>query len=357
MTKEPTSDGAVAAPEETMLVSPAAHLPRQREKLAHLDAADFAHPQDRQAMAALSRLKGFDFAVGKLIEWQHERGAHVHHSATSVRVTSRQLPRIHGLLIEACEILDMEEPELYIAGGGVNALTSGHNNPYIVLYSGVVEAMSDLELQAVIAHELGHIKCSHVLYKEMVRWITDVGVQNASRTPQGAIKAQTVLRIFRSTLISWDQKSELSADRAAMLVARDEDICVRMLLKLAGAPARLTAELDTQAFLDQARHLQDLTFASRIADSHRRQMVAGASHPLTVERARLLDAWVHDGGYQKVLAEPGAALQAQANDARAQRRRRGMPRIQITFRDAPEQQLEAVTTLPRVAIDHTESDA
>ncbi len=285
-----------------------------RVPLTGLDALAFAHPQDRQAMSALRRLKGFEFAVAKAMEWQYERAAHVQHSSSSVRVTPRQLPRLHALLREACAVLDMEQPELYVAGGGMNALTSGHNNPYVVLFSDLVDAMTDEELQAVIAHELGHIKCRHVLYKEMVRWLTSVGLAGASGVPKLAGATQLALRFLVPTLLSWDQKSELSADRAAMLVVQDEDVCIRMLIKLAGAPARFADQLDAQAFLEQARHLQDLTFESSIADRHRRAMAGASSHPLTVERARLLDRWIESGEYDRVLAEPAAARPAQAAD-------------------------------------------
>jgi Zn-dependent protease with chaperone function len=297
-----------------------------RVRLPRLDSTAFAHPFDRQTLSALRRLKGFDFAVGKLIEWQHERGAHVQHSSSSVRVTARQLPGIHALLTEACEILDMEAPELYVTAGPMNALTSGHNSPYIVLFSDLVDAMSDAELQAVIAHELGHIKCQHVLYKEMVRWLTQVGLAGVSGVPKLAMAAQVAVKFLVPALVRWDQKSELSADRAAMLVVQDEDVCIRMLLKLAGAPSRFADELDAQEFLEQARHLQDLTFESSIADRHHRALAGATTHPLTVERARLLDRWIQNGEYAKVLAQPDVPVQLPEADEQPGRRQRATHR-------------------------------
>jgi hypothetical protein len=76
-----------------------------------------------------------------------------------------------------------------------------------------------------------------------------------------------------------------------------------MLLRLAGAPARLTEELSADAFLEQARHLHDLTLDSRIADRQRRELVAHASHPLVVERAHHLDRWIRDGEYGKLVGD------------------------------------------------------
>ncbi len=267
-----------------------------------LDAAAFAHPYDRSATAALHRVRGFDRAVAKLLEWQHETGAHVALTASSIRVTKRQLPAVHELLVESCRALDMEEPELYVQPGPVNAYTSGHNRPYIVLCSDLVDAMSDQELRAVIAHELGHIKCSHVLYKEMARWLVELGtesVRSAGRNGFAALGAQLVLPYVRRALNDWDQRSELSADRAAMLVVQDEDVCIRMLLKLAGAPVRFGDGLDAGAFLEQAQRLDDLAGDSRKAQRHRQRIRDASTHPLPAERARQLHRWIEEGEYDK----------------------------------------------------------
>jgi len=273
------------------------------QDLNKLEAAAFAHPYDRSAMAAMQRLRGFDRVVGKLLEWQHERGAHVELTASSIRVTAKQLPAIHAMLRHACDKLHMEPPELYVTGGPMNAYTSGHNNPYIVLYSELVDRMSDDELLAVIGHELGHIKCSHVLYKEMVRWLAEIGFTTSRRSSLLTLALQVTLPYITRAITQWDQRSELSADRAAMLVVEDEDTCLRMLLKLAGAPARFGEHLDTAAFLEQAQRLQDLTSDSTIASNHRRRVAANSSHPLTVERARQLHRWIDEGEYDLVRSK------------------------------------------------------
>lgn len=289
-------------------------------RLVDLNPAGFAHPYDRQTIQALARIRGFDTAVSKLIEWQHERGAHVVHSSSSLRVTARQLPGLHQLLLEGCRVLDLEPPELYVARGvdGMNAYTSGNNNPYIVLTTDLVETMDDRELLGVIGHELGHIKAGHVLYKEMARWLQNLGLLGTNQvlsrsvvpgSPQAmaaGMAFQLVAQRLSTALAKWDQMSELTADRAAMLVVQEEKPCITMMMKLAGGPSRFGTQLDAEAFLDQARRLQDLTFQSEIADRHRRRMVAGATHPLLVERARILDDWIRGGGYAKVLAAPEA---------------------------------------------------
>jgi Zn-dependent protease with chaperone function len=50
----------------------------------------------------------------------------------------------------------------------------------------------------------------------------------------------------------WNRWSELSADRAALLVMQDERPFMSMLMKLASGPVRLAPQLDLDAFGHQA---------------------------------------------------------------------------------------------------------
>jgi STE24 endopeptidase len=73
--------------------------------------------------------------------------------------------RIHGLL-ERC---GFKSKGIFIMDGSKR---SGHGNAYftgignnkrIVFFDTLVESLDDEELEAVLAHELGHFKCKHVL--------------------------------------------------------------------------------------------------------------------------------------------------------------------------------------------------
>jgi Zn-dependent protease with chaperone function len=281
-------------------------FPERHAALTGLDAAAFAHPLDRSAAQALGKLRGFDRAVAKLMEWQGERAAYVDLASSGIRVTNRQLPSLHEILKNACRVLDMRVPEMYVRPGLLNAYTAGHNNPYLVLTTDLVENLTDSELSAVIGHELGHIKCNHVLYKTMVSILTDLGTASVTTSKNAVALAglRLALPYVQRGLTQWNQRSELSADRAAMLVVQDEETCLRMMLKLAGAPSRFVDQLDTAAYLEQAAHLADLTSDSNSAHRRHRALVESSSHPLTVERARQLHTWISDGGYGQVLCDP-----------------------------------------------------
>ena len=61
--------------------------------------------------------------------------------------------RLHRSLGWSCQILDLEEPELYVTLDPLpNAYTYGHTRPFIVLTSGLVDMLDDEETFFVIAH-------------------------------------------------------------------------------------------------------------------------------------------------------------------------------------------------------------
>ena len=80
--------------------------------------------------------------------------------SSGVRVGPTQLPKIHAALQEAKTVLGLGIPvDLYVKQNPVpNAYTMAMQGkkPFIVVHSALVELLTAEELQAVIAHELGH---------------------------------------------------------------------------------------------------------------------------------------------------------------------------------------------------------
>jgi len=284
----------------------------QRVPLKGLPATAFQHPLDRQATENLKKIKGFDWLVGKFIEYGFERIDYITHIGGGIRVGPKQMSKHYAMLRECCEILDVPEPELYVMQGGVNAFTSGHNHPFIVLETGLLELMdNDDEVMAVIAHELGHIKCGHVLYKTMAR-----GIKPLLEIVTGSIPLAGKLlgSGIEGGLLTWSRRSELSADRAALLVMRDARPCVTMLMKLAGGTERHVASLDADQFLLQARAYKEGLDHSMSDRFYRFVVNMRATHPFAVERARMLDEWVSSPEYNGILSGnySGVGLPAKA---------------------------------------------
>lgn len=269
-----------------------------RVPLKGLPATAFQHPLDRQATENLKKIKGFDWLVGKFIEYGFERIDYVTHIGGGIRVGPRQMSKHYAMLRECCDILDIVEPELYVMQGGVKAYTSGRNHPFIILETGLLELMDDDEVMAVVAHELGHIKCGHVLYKTMARGLKPfIEMVGKATLGIGSIVGAGV----ESGLSAWDRRAELSADRAALLGMQSVHPCLTMLMKLAGGTTRHVECLDSEQFLNQARAYKE-GLDQKTSDRFYRFLAnMGSTHPFPVERARALDEWAGSPEYNDIL--------------------------------------------------------
>lgn len=266
----------------------------KRVRLKGLPASAFQHPLDRQATESLKRIRGFDRVVGKFIEYGFERIEYVSNIGGAVRVGPRQMTKHYAMLRECCDVLDVAEPELYVMQGGVNAYTGGHNHPFIVLETGCLELMDDDEVMTVIARQVGHIKCGHVLYQSMARGIRVL-------LDMGGVIAGLIGAGVASGLSVWDRRSQLSADRAALLGMQDPQPCVTMLMRLAGGTRRHGESLDAEQFLNQARAYKEGLDEHLSGRFYRFVASLGTTHPFAVERARALDEWSGSQEYKDIL--------------------------------------------------------
>src|SRR5579884_2591392 len=273
--------------------------PGERQRFPGLDAAALQHPYDRAALGALQRVPGLDIVVRKFIELLPERVAYIQNVAQMVRVTPYQCSRLYAQLQEACAILDVPEPELYAAQYPVpNAYTSGHDHPYIVVTTGLLDLLNEDETLAVIAHELGHIKSGHVLYKTMARGIGFLVTLIGDMT-LGV--GRIVGRSLEAALLEWDRKSEFTADRAALLAVQDPQVMLTLMMKLAGGTLFQRDEMNASEFLNQA-NLYEETDANLLDRLYKYMMVTPLNHPLTIVRAREIMNWSEGPEYSNILA-------------------------------------------------------
>lgn len=276
--------------------------PRPRVVLSQIAPEAWEHPADRAALNALRTVPGFDEAVKKIFGFFGERGIRLLFQASAVRCGPTQFPKLHSLLTEACVTMDWEDtPELYVTQTPlVNAGAVGFEHPFIVLNSAAVTLLDDDELRALIGHELGHVISGHALYRTITVLLLELGFQNLP------FLAGIALLPIKLALLEWFRKSELSADRAGLLVGQDPEVSMRIFLKLAGGGLFLKIpdsgfedQMSLEAYLEQAKAYEQSGGA--LDAIYKILNTLGATHPFHTLRAAELERWVESGVYEKVI--------------------------------------------------------
>ena len=267
-----------------------------KQALIGLKADHFRHPLDLQATNTLKQLPGLDIAIRSVLGSVAEQFFYLNNIASSVLVSEKQLPDLHKLLIEACEILDLEPPQLYIQQNPTpNAYTFAMRGkqPFVVLHTSLIEMLTPEEIQAVIAHELGHLKCEHGVYLTMANLVV---LAANMLPPWGTVLAQSL----QDQMLQWVRCAEFSCDRAALLAIQDPKVVMSVLMKLAGGSPTLAPQLNLDAFIEQAK-AYDSVGTDSLGEILQAAQTAQLTHPVPVIRAREIERWASSVEYQSIL--------------------------------------------------------
>ncbi|MBA3323272.1 MAG: M48 family metallopeptidase [Pyrinomonadaceae bacterium] len=270
------------------------------KKFAELSKHSYIHPADSRALATLRAIPGLDTAVKKLLAVTGESAIRVIFMASAVRVTPKQCPDLYAKLQIACTTLGVDMPDLYVQQSPVvNAFTGGVERPVIVLYSQLLERLTDEEVLAVVAHEVGHIHAEHVLYLTVARLLEALANVALTAAPIATLVAQLLSSTMRTALLAWARRAELSCDRAALLVTQDPHIIGRTMMKLCGGT--FASKVDYEQFLEQARDFQK-NYDEKALDRFWADIItSGLSHPFPVWRVSEILKWTESGEYGSLI--------------------------------------------------------
>ncbi|MBX2865740.1 MAG: M48 family metallopeptidase, partial [Leptolyngbyaceae cyanobacterium MAG.088] len=164
--------------------------------------------------------------------------------------------------------------------------------PFIVVHTSLIELLNDRELQAVIGHELGHLKCDHGVYLTLANLLALA----ASQLPLGPVVTQNL----QSQILKWVRCAEFTCDRAALLVSQNSRTVASVLMKLAGGSPNLSAQLNLDAFLEQANAYENLS-QDQLGALLKEMRTQELTHPVPVLRAKEITQWHGSQDYQKLL--------------------------------------------------------
>ena len=263
--------------------------------LAQIHPAAFCHPADRRATAALKKVPLLPELMRSLSRWNLEAQVCSHFTHSSIKLSGTQLPTLWRMVNEVAEALCLPPPEAYVSGDPFpNALAFGVERHTVVLTGSLIDLMTDEELKAVITHELAHVLCQHMLYRQ-------VGLALAREASQEIAKflpAGLVEKPLTRLLAAWYRSAEYSADRAALLILDDPEPLASCLARLAGVPRRFAGEFDLRLFAEQADSYEDSsTFWSRLVTF---DLGATSTHPEPAKRAAEILRWAQSEEYRRI---------------------------------------------------------
>lgn len=240
-----------------------------------IEAEDFSAPEDREATEHLREIPFLEQIVGKAL-------------------TTLQKPFVWGKLLKRCSELDFSHPlwhlvmdiagrlcldkapRIFICRDGEPASTMGsRDDPLIIIRYSMLKVVGRDELEAILAHEIAHIKARHTEYFTLLRLILEGFLT--------AIGGSLITDLLANLLLNkWRRAAELSADRGSLIATGSSSSMKSALLKLHGYdPSNRDLKLEDPSSLEKIiRSLE--------------------SHPDIKERIKALDVFYGSMEYREV---------------------------------------------------------
>lgn len=253
---------------------------------------DYTHPEDAAALRALENIPGLPLLMKKVLAIGYEQLKYGINMASTIRLSPTQLPKLYNHLPPICKKLNIPEPEFYLSMDPMpNAWTFGDTKIYITITSGLVEMMDDEELDAVIAHECGHIACRHVLYHSVAQMILNgadaMGILGSLSLP------------IQLALLYWERKSELSCDRAASIVTSPQ-VVASVMARLSGGPKSITSKINMEEWARQADKYDSICNDGMWNKALQIYAIAAQNHPFAAVRVREILKWGNSPQYRNL---------------------------------------------------------
>jgi Zn-dependent protease with chaperone function len=285
------------------------------------------HPADGAALAAFSSIPLAGELLRRAVGSTTERSLRLGALANYARASDSQFAPAYAILKDCARRLDVSPlPELYIRlDPAPDARCLGVERPFILLSSGALELWDEEELACVLGHELGHVLSGHAVYKTLLGLLIKASSIIAGSMPLGGAAIAAAV----AALKEWDRKSELSADRASLLVVQDAPVVFRALMKSAAGPG--IAQMDVNEFFRQAR---DYEASSELLDSLYKVVdLLGETHPFPITRMTALQEWEKGGAYAAILGGdyPKRGAEGAGDDSRERDAQRDFERARSSY--------------------------
>ena len=172
-------------------------------------------------------------------------------------VSESEEPKLHETITRLCAIADLPKPKVAVVQSSVpNAFATGRSQKkaVVAVTTGIMHTLNQSELEAVLAHELSHVKNRDVMIMTiagflstvaffLVRYLLFFGGGSRNRESGGIMAAWFVsILVWIISLIlirTLSRYREYSADRGAALITGTPSHLASALMKISGIMPRI----------------------------------------------------------------------------------------------------------------------
>ena len=250
----------------------------------HMDTQAFLWALDAQAMTVLESL-GPVTAAARALSGRVGR-PWFEATVNGIRLGEQQFPDIFEQGIRAARIMGLRQmPELYISGEMLwDAMTLGSDEQAFIVLGSVLTYFKGDELLYILGREMGHIRAGHVMWRTASKFLTGSTHMNRSVMGSGLLNALSPGKMLENAIdapiMAWARHSEITADRAGLLVTGNVDVARKVLM---------TSSLKSFPLYQRINHEEWLT-QEETADDHimRLSEATMSTAPFLARRMRML---------------------------------------------------------------------
>lgn len=267
----------------------------QRVPIRGLDVSKILHPEDKATIEKLNKIPKFKTIVDHTIGSIMEKYVAVEYSGEGINVSSKCLQNLSEQIREACRLLDISEVPACSVNWfyHISSFSVGEKNRRIVFPSGSIDLLAPEELDFLIGHELGHMKCGHKTYQMLTE---------AMYRPLAGSDLDIIMNLIKMPLLDWYRISDFTADRVGLLCCQDINVALKTMIKMSGLPKKFHDQIHIDSFIQQANDFKKNH--SGVVDKIIKYFsINAATMPWLVLRASELLAWYQSGEYDRILSK------------------------------------------------------
>jgi heat shock protein HtpX len=169
-------------------------------------------------------------------------------------VSESEAPELHQIVSRLCAIADLPMPKIAVVKSSMpNAFATGRNqkNAVVAVTTGIMQKLDHSELEAVLAHELTHVKNRDMMVMTIATFLSSMAQILVRSMPfmgsgggRGRDSGGSFIVVFVVSLAVWvlsfiliralSRYREFAADRGAAIITGQPSTLVSALMKISG---------------------------------------------------------------------------------------------------------------------------